>query len=183
MEFEKLLKLNIEQKKKILSNLIENDVSYWEKVSILMAMLDEEAATDLLDLIVKHKREEINLANKKYNLFLNSDEINDNMQSSYIFTMDKILNGSDDIKYSNACKEVLEILNYIPVDFYNRINKNFLERLEKHANLNHNLLITKNEEFNNLNILDETKQILLLISDKFWNVNGKKIKIIEIFNK
>ena len=99
MEFEKLLKLNIEQKKKILSNLIENDVSYWEKVSILMAMLDEEAATDLLDLIVKHKREEINLANKKYNLFLNSDEINDNMQSSYIFTMDKILNGSDDIKY------------------------------------------------------------------------------------
>ena len=74
MEFEKLLKLNIEQKKKILSNLIENDVSYWEKVSILMAMLDEEAATDLLDLIVKHKREEINLANKKYNLFLNSDE-------------------------------------------------------------------------------------------------------------
>ena len=35
----------------------------------------------------------------------------------------------------------------------------------------------------NLNILDETKQILLLISDKFWNVNGKKIKIIEIFNK
>ena len=41
MEFEKLLKLNIEQKKKILSNLIENDVSYWEKVSILMAMLDE----------------------------------------------------------------------------------------------------------------------------------------------
>ena len=39
MEFENLSKLSIEQKKEILAELIENDVSYWKKVLILMSMI------------------------------------------------------------------------------------------------------------------------------------------------
>ncbi len=183
MEFEKLSKLTIEQKKEILSDLIENDVSYWKKVLILMAMIDEDEDTELIDLVIEHKIEEINLANKKYNLSLEYNEINNNGQRSYASVIEKILNGSNDIKYSKACKEVLEILKYIPDDYYNRINKEFLERLEKNADTNHNLLITKNTEFNSLDILNETKEILSLISIKFWKVNGRNVEVIEIFNK
>ena len=74
MELEKLLELNVEQKKKILADLIENDVNYWKKVLILTAMTDESGDTELLDLILEHKVEEINLANKKYNLSLNKQK-------------------------------------------------------------------------------------------------------------
>ena len=66
MEFEKLSKLTLKQKKEILADLIEYDVSYWKKILILMAMIDKDEDTELLDLVIENKIEEINLANKKY---------------------------------------------------------------------------------------------------------------------
>ncbi len=183
MEFEKLSKLTVEQKKEILADLIEDDVSYWKKVLILMAMIDENEDTELLDLVIEHKIEEINLANKKYNLSLKYNEINSTSQKNYVSVMEKILNGSNDARYSRACKEVLEILKFIPDEYYNRINKKFIERLEKNADKVYNLSITKNTNYNDLDILNETKEILSLVSDKFWNTDGKIIDIIEIFNK
>lgn len=183
MEFEKLSKLTLEQKKEILSDLIQDDVNYWKKVLILMAMIDENEDTELLDLIIEHKIEEINLANKKYGLSLRYNEINSSNNKGYVSIMEKILNGSNDSTYSRACKEVLEILKFIPDVYYNKINTKFIERLEKNADKVYNISITKNMSYTNLNILNETKEILSLISDKFWNVNGKKIDITEIFNK
>lgn len=177
MEFEKLSKLTMEQKKKILADLIEYDVSYWKKVLILMAMIDENEDTELLDLVIEHKIEEINLANKKYN------EINSTTQKSYVAVMEKILNGSNNARYSRACKEVLEILKFIPDEYYNKINKKFIGRLEINADKYYNLSIAKNTKYNDLEILNETREILLLVSNKFWNVDGKTIDIIEIFNK
>lgn len=183
MEFEKLLKLTVEQKNEILADLIENDVSYWKKILILMAMIDENDDTELLDLVIEHKIEEINLANKKYNLSLKYNDINSESQKSYVSIMKKILNGSNDARYSRACKEVLEIFKFIPDEYYNRINKKFIERLEKNADKDYNLSITKDTNYNDLDILNETKEILLIVSDKFWNIDGKIIDIIEIFNK
>ena len=98
MEFEKLSKLTVEQKKEILADLIEDDVSYWKKVLILMAMIDENEDTELLDLVIEHKIEEINLANKKYNLSLKYNEINSTSQKNYVSVMEKILNGSNDAR-------------------------------------------------------------------------------------
>ena len=184
MEFENLSKLSIEQKKEILAELIENDVSYWKKVLILMSMIDENDDTELLDLVIEHKIEEIDLANKKYNLFLKYNESNsDTSQKSYVSVMEKILNGSNEARYSRACKEVLEILRFIPDEFYNRINKKFIERLEKNADKDYNLSITLNTNYTELDILNETKEILSLVSDKFWNTDGKIFDITEIFNK
>ena len=154
-----------------------------ERQLALMAMIDESEDTELLDLIIEHKRQEINLANKKYNLYLKCNEIGNTDKKNYIAVMSKILNGSNDAKYCKACKEVLEILKYIPNEYYNRINKNFIERLEKNSDNNYNISITENTQYKDLNILQETKEILTLISNKFWSKNGKNIEIIEIFNK
>lgn len=183
MEFEKLSKLTIEQKKQILAGLIKDDVSYWKKVLILMAMIDENEDTELLDLVIEHKIEEINLANKKYNLFLKYSEISTTNQKSYSSVMEKIIKGSNDARYSRACKEVLDILKFIPDEYYNKINPKFIERLEKNADKVYKLAITQNTNYNDLEILNETREILLLISDKFWNTERKTIDIIEIFNK
>ena len=57
MEFEKLSKLAVEQKEEILSDLIQNDVSYWKKVLILASMIDQNEDTELLDLVIEHKIE------------------------------------------------------------------------------------------------------------------------------
>lgn len=183
MEFEKLSKLTLKQKKEILADLIEYDVSYWKKILILMAMIDKDDDTELLDLVIENKIEEINLANKKYNLFLKYNEVNNTNPKNYVLVMEKILNGSNDTRYSRACKEALEILEFIPDRYYNKINKKFIERLEKSADKVYSLSITKETNYNDLDILNETKEILSLVRDKFWNENGKFIDIIEIFNK
>ena len=64
MEFEKLSKLDMEKKKEILYNLINDDVSYWKKILIVMSMIDENEDIELLDLIIDNKVKEIELANK-----------------------------------------------------------------------------------------------------------------------
>ena len=182
MEFEKLSKLTLKQKKEILADLIEYDVSYWKKILILMAMIDKDEDTELLDLVIENKIEEINLANKKYNLFLKYNEVNNTNPKNYVLVMEKILNGSNDTRYSRACKEALEILEFIPDRYYNKINKKFIERLEKSADKVYSLSITKETKYNDLDILNETKEILSLVRDKFWNENGKFIDIIEILS-
>ena len=75
MEFEKLSKLSMERKKEILADLIKNDTSYFKKIMILMAMVEENEDTELLDLIVEHRREEIELANKKYDLSIENKKV------------------------------------------------------------------------------------------------------------
>ena len=184
MEFEKLSKLDIEKKKEILYDLINDDVSYWKKILILMAMMDENEDGELLDLIVEHKVEEINLANKKYNFNLKNNEVKDASNlKNYASIMEKILNGSDDLNYSKACREVLEILKYIPSQYYDSINKKFIERLEENANKEYNFKVTENIEYTDLIILNETQDILSIISDKFWNKDGHIITINQIFNR
>ena len=99
-------------------------------------MIDEKEDTELLDLIIEHKVEEINLANKKYNLSLKYNEFNNTNQKNYVSVMEKILNGSNDENYSRACKEVLEILKFIPDEYYDKINiKLIIYQLQKIQNI------------------------------------------------
>ena len=183
MEFEKLSNLSLEQQKEILSDLIQNDVSYWKKAIILMAMVDENEDTELLDLIIEHKIEEINLANKKYNLSLKYQNIKDNTKTGYVTIIEKLVSGINDAKYSMACKEVLEVLKFIPFEYYEKINKKFIERLEQNADSSHSLLITRETKYDDLVLLKETQDILSLVCSKFWNTAEKTIDIKEIFNK
>ena len=183
MEFENLLKLTDEQKKEMLKELIQNDVSYWKKILLLTAMVEKDEDAELLDLIINNKIEEINLANKIYNLSIKHDEKSDNNQINYSHAMKKILEETDDPVYNKACREVLEILSHIPEEYRNMINKNLVERLEKNADKNYEFNIPSDAKFSDLNILNETKEILLLINNKFWNADGTDVKIDEIFNK
>lgn len=178
MKFENLSKLTIEEKKEILKDLIENDVSYWKKIMILMTMVDENEHTELLDLIIEQKIEEINLANKLYDLNLKRTDNSKN----YASVMEKIINGSDDAMFKKACNEVLEILHYIPNYYYEKINKSFIEKIKDNTDNIKTLFINENTKFDDLNILSQTNQMLALISDKFWNEDGITVKINEIFN-
>jgi len=184
MEIEKLFDLPIEKKKKILFDLIKNDVSYWKKISILMAMENDEEDNELLNLIIDHKIEEINLANKKYNFDLKIKNTNNIIHSKeYMEIMKNILNDTCDSIYSQACTETLEVLKHIPNQYYKLINNKFIERLENNADINYIFEIKDNDKFSDLKILRETKDILSLISDKFWKIEGYTININEIFNK
>jgi len=184
MEFEKLAKLDIEKKKEILYDLINDDVSYWKKILILMSMVDENEDVELLDLIIDNKFKEIELANKKYNLNLKINQTKDkNKIKNYASIMENIVNGSDDLNYSKASREVLEILKFIPKQYYDSINKKFIRRLEDSANKNYDFEVSGNKKYTELNLLNETQDILSIISDKFWNKDGKIITINQIFNK
>lgn len=183
MEFEKLCNLSNETKKEILIELIKNDISYWKKILILMTMIEENEDTELLDMVIKHKIEEINLANKKYNLEINNNEMKNTIDvRNYTKAMQGIINNRTDNIYSKASSQVLEILKYIPEKYYKAINKNFLDRLEKMADKNYTFKVEPNIPFSNLNLLEETKDILALISNKFWKKDGNEVKIEKIFN-
>ena len=49
--------------------------------------------------------------------------------------------------------------------------------------MDHNIIIDSKVPFSELNLLEETKSMLDLISDKFWKQNGIKVRIEDIFNK
>ena len=73
-EIDKIALLPYEKKKELLSTIIQNDVKKKKKILLLLNMMPEDGETDFLDLVVKHKIEEVELANKKYNLQLNNME-------------------------------------------------------------------------------------------------------------
>ena len=186
MMYEQLSNLTIEQQKELLANLIEDDVSYWKKVLLLMAMVNESEDTELLDLVIEHKIEEINLTNKKYNLSLKYNGINDANQKEKISLEEEKADKSNNTrnnKVSRVCAEVLEIIKFIPEEYYKRINKKIIEKFERNADKSYRLSIAPDTSYSDLDVLNETREIISLLGSKFWNIDGKIIDIAEIFNK
>lgn len=173
-EIDKIALLPYEKKKELLSTIIQNDVSYWKKILLLLNMMPEDGETDLFDLVVKHKIEEVELANKKYNLQLNNME---SISSSEDNT--EIINDL----FSKVCREVLDVLKYIPTNYYERINRLFLEKLENNADSKYSIVINKDSKFDDLKISPKTKEVITMISEKYWNIDGKIVDIRSIFNK
>ena len=180
MDLEKIRGLTIKQKKEILEDLIKNDISYWRKISILMLMVEEDENTELLDLIINHKIEEIELANKKYNLNIKNEEFQN--KKDYMDIMEKIITNSNEENYRKACTEVLEVLKHLPQSYIDDINNIFLERLKENSDKNYYFMVDNVVNFSEINLLDESKKILLLISEKFWNKDGVITDINSIFN-
>lgn len=181
MDLEKVSELTIEEKKEILKDYIKNDISYWRKIYILMLMIEEDEDTELLDLVIDHKIEEIKLANKKYKFNIENKKIDN--KKDYLDVMEKIINNSNEEEYSKACTEVLEILNHIPQSYINNINENFLERLKNNSDKSYHFVVDNVADFFEINLLEESKNLLVIISEKFWNKDGKKVDIRDIFNK
>lgn len=150
MNLEELGKMSKEQKEELLKNLIENDVTYWQKVLLIFSIADEKYE-QLLDTLVENKtRETIMIKGRP--------------------------------KYDIAFKQVLEVLKYIPNNYYEKISSGFISALKKRANMNYEFKIEPNTAFEEIDFVPETHTILLMISGRFWEENGRYVKISEIFN-
>ena len=78
-------------------------------------------------------------------------------------------NNNDNYLHARACKQVLEILRSMPKEYYEKINLNFIKNLEEQANKIENMEIKEVCNFEKLDLLEETKDMFGLISNKFWS--------------
>ena len=157
-------------------NLIENDESYFKKVSLVMTMEKLKDRSEFLNMLARHKKEEQQLFEKEFGIsfkkvFKFEDIKLDIKDRDYSEIMKKLVDNSEnfDYNYARACKQVLEILRSMPKEYYEKINLNFILSLEEQANKIENMEIKKVCDFEKLDLLEETKDMLGLISNKFWS--------------
>lgn len=178
LNYEEILKLSEEKKIEALKKLFEKDSSYLKKLLLLLTMGDE--AESLLQMMADNKREEIELFKKIY-------KINE-LQDTSLETIKKLIDnrdfsgvmgyimsdGADESNYARACREVLEVLKHISKDNYEKISKNFIQKLEKDADMQYEFSLSTPLE--KTIFLEETKDILALIQEKYWKDNDVFIK-------
>ena len=75
MDFDKILNLDDENKIKLLKQIIENDLSYWKKILILISMKEKSSEPKLLETIINNKRTEMEVFYKEFNI----EETEDNL--------------------------------------------------------------------------------------------------------
>lgn len=79
--------------------------------------------------------------------------------------------------YSKAYKEVIEILNYVPQQSVNKIPKTMLETFKTMMDNNYDFSIDINKNFEEQDLLDETKAILANIFRDYWATPYQKERI------
>lgn len=150
MNLEELDKLSREEKEQMLVDLIKNDVTYWQKL-LLILNLEDEKYEKLLDTIIENKTKEIRLVDPKE-------------------------------KYGIAFRQVIEILKYIPKEYYEKISPSFLAAVKRNADMRYDIKIQPGINFSEIILLEETKIIFSIISKRFWKENDRFIEISEIFS-
>ncbi len=81
--------------------------------------------------------------------------------------------------FSKACNEVLQVLQNINIEEYNKIPKEFIKFLKENADYNYKSKINYNKEFNEQELLPETIDLLAYIYRKYWCKEQEKF----IFDK
>lgn len=79
--------------------------------------------------------------------------------------------------YSNAYKEVIEILKYVPQESVNKIPQTMIDTFKAKMNENYNFHIDINKNFEEQELLDETKAILANIFRDYWATPYQKERI------
>ena len=185
--FEELLKLDDERKIEMIRYLMENDEIYWKKILILLSLGEE--ATPLLDKIAENRVEEMKLLKEIYQLEKVDFEFLKEMQSiiqtrDFSDAMKKIMENREiDKKHAIACKEVIEILKHIPKQYYDKISQEFLDKLQKDASKEYEFQLNSKRHFSEMTLLEETKDLLALINNKFWNDSDTNLSIEELYNQ
>lgn len=156
-------------------NLIENDDNYWKKLTLIMTMEKMKDRTGFLNMLARHKKEEQQLFEKEFGIsfkkvFSFEDIKLDTEDRDYSKIMKKLVDNSEnfDYNYAKASKQVLKIINHMEEGYYEKISENFIKKLHENAKKVKDSDIKKVCEFNKLNLLDETKDILSLMYHKFW---------------
>lgn len=79
--------------------------------------------------------------------------------------------------YSNAYKEVIEILKYVPQESVNKLPQTMIDTFKAKMNENYNFHIDINKNFEEQELLDETKAILANIFRDYWATPYQKERI------
>ena len=174
MNVDDIEKLSEEEKIELLKNTIVNDNLYLRKLYILLN-LDNEKGSELMEKILENKAEEERIFTKEFGIALNKtfniDDIKNSINNQNFSDAMKIMLDDENIEFSyqRACSQVLEILQFIPDEYRCRVNENFIKKLQELANIEEPLVVREIGKFSDLKILNETKQILALINNKYWN--------------
>lgn len=80
-------------------------------------------------------------------------------------------------KYPKAYKEVIEVLKFVPTKSVNRIPKEMLEMFKNNMDKNYNFSVDININFEEQELLEETKAILANIFRDYWATPQEKEKI------
>lgn len=175
MNWEKVDKWKDTERINELKNVIENDENYWKKLTLIFTMENIKNKNKFIDMITNHKLEEQKMFEQEFGIsfkrvFSFEDIKLDTKDRDYSEIMKKIVDNSEnfDYSYAKASKQVLKIINHMEDGFYQKINRNFIEKLHENARKVKKSDIEKVCDFNELNLLDETKDILALIYHKFW---------------
>lgn len=79
--------------------------------------------------------------------------------------------------YSKAYKEVIEILKYVPQESVDKIPKRMIETFKAEMDNNYSFIIDTSKNFEEQEILDETKAILANIFRDYWATPYQKERI------
>ena len=88
------------------------------------------------------------------------------------------------LKYSNACKEVLVLFDYfLDEDDLSKIPQKQIEHLKKNANQQYNYVIDESKTLEEQEISKEAKAIIICLYKKYFATDEQKRKIDEtIYN-
>ena len=85
--------------------------------------------------------------------------------------------------YSKAYKEIVEILKYVPEESVNKLPKEMRDMFEAEQLKTYNFQIDTEKNFEEQELLEETKAILANIFRDYWATDYQKARIIEKENQ
>ena len=88
------------------------------------------------------------------------------------------MNSNVNIEYANAYSEVLEVLNHMSKEDYNKIPKDMLEMFQTNCNNEYQFRYDLNKEFEEQEISKRAKLILSILFRDYWATPYQKEKII-----
>lgn len=88
------------------------------------------------------------------------------------------MNSNVNIEYANAYSEVLEVLNHMSKEDYNKIPKDMLEIFQTNCNNEYQFRYDLNKEFEEQGISKRAKLILAILFRDYWATPYQKEKII-----
>ena len=88
------------------------------------------------------------------------------------------MNSNVNIEYANAYSEVLEVLNHMSKEDYNKIPKDMLEMFQTNCNNEYQFRYDLNKEFEEQGISKRAKLILAILFRDYWATPYQKEKII-----
>ena len=84
--------------------------------------------------------------------------------------------------YPKAFKEISELIKFFPRSEYRRIPKSFINFIEEHMDNNYDYIVEHIDDFQNQEMLDETKIILSIIYRDFIASDEVKKQIYKMEN-